>query len=76
MARDSPKFKVIVVGAGIGGIACAVECKRKGYDVSMYDAARSFAWLGDTIGLSFLPYRCLSIDFPTVRNSYIDGLQN
>jgi phytoene dehydrogenase-like protein len=33
-------FKVIVVGAGIGGIACAVECKKKGYDVAMYDAVK------------------------------------
>ena len=74
MTRDSPKFKVIVVGAGIGGIACAVECKRKGYDVSMYDAARSFARLGDTIGLYFLSHRCSQADFPTVRSSYIDGL--
>ena len=54
MTRDSPNFKVIVVGAGIGGIACAVECKRKGYNVSMYDAAHSFARLGDTIGVYLL----------------------
>lgn len=33
-------FKVIVVGAGIGGIACAVECHRRGYQVSMYDAVK------------------------------------
>jgi len=76
MTRDSPKFKVIVVGAGIGGIACAVECKRKGYDVSMYDAARSFARLGDTIGLYFLACRCLSADSRTAHNSYIDGLRS
>jgi 2-polyprenyl-6-methoxyphenol hydroxylase-like FAD-dependent oxidoreductase len=75
MTKDSPNFKVIVVGAGIGGIACAVECKRKGYDVSMYDAASSFARLGDTIGVYILPYRCLSVGFPTVRSSYIDGLR-
>jgi phytoene dehydrogenase-like protein len=40
MTKIAPPLKIIVVGAGIGGIACAVECKRKGYDVSMYDAAK------------------------------------
>jgi phytoene dehydrogenase-like protein len=40
MTKDSRPFKVIVVGGGIGGIACAVECKRRGYDVSMYEAAK------------------------------------
>jgi len=75
MSQKSPTFKVIIVGAGIGGIACAVECKRKGYDVSMYDAARSFARLGDTIGVypHGQAYQCLSADFPTARNSYIGG---
>jgi 2-polyprenyl-6-methoxyphenol hydroxylase-like FAD-dependent oxidoreductase len=75
MTRESPKLKVIVVGAGIGGIACAVECKRKGCDVSIYDAAQSFARLGDTIGLYFLAYRYSQADSPTVRNLSIDGLQ-
>ena len=77
MTRDSPNFKVIVVGAGIGGIACAVECKRKGYNVSMYDAAHSFARLGDTIGVYlFVSNRCSSADFPTARSSFIDGPRN
>jgi flavin-dependent dehydrogenase len=39
MTKDNP-IKVIVVGAGIGGIACAVECKKKGYQVSMYDQVK------------------------------------
>lgn len=43
---DAPELtplKVVVVGAGIGGIACAVECKKKGYDVAMYDAVKVVA---------------------------------
>ena len=39
-ASGKRPFKVIVVGAGIGGIACAVECHRRGYQVSMYDAVK------------------------------------
>jgi hypothetical protein len=34
---SGPHLKVIVVGAGIRGIACAVECKR---DIAMYDAVK------------------------------------
>jgi len=40
MNGHSSPLKVIVVGAGIGGIACAVECKRRGYEVSMFDAVK------------------------------------
>jgi glycine/D-amino acid oxidase-like deaminating enzyme len=40
MTKDSRPFKVIVVGGGIGGIGCVVECKRRGYDVSMYEVAK------------------------------------
>jgi flavin-dependent dehydrogenase len=39
MTKDNP-IKIIVVGAGIGGIACAVECKKKGFAVSMYDQVK------------------------------------
>ena len=38
--KEKRPLKVIVVGAGIGGIACAVECHRRGYQVSMYDAVK------------------------------------
>ncbi len=40
--QDSPAKaakKVAVVGAGVAGIACALEAARKGHDVTLYDAA-------------------------------------
>jgi hypothetical protein len=42
MTRDNPTtpLKIVIVGAGIGGIACAVECKKKGFDVVMYDQVK------------------------------------
>jgi flavin-dependent dehydrogenase len=36
----SKPLKIVIVGAGIGGIACAVECKKKGFDVVMYDQVK------------------------------------
>ncbi|KAG1752291.1 uncharacterized protein EDB91DRAFT_1333356 [Suillus paluster] len=32
---------VIVVGAGFGGIACAIECKRKGYRVMVFEKLKT-----------------------------------
>jgi salicylate hydroxylase len=43
MTRDSDlsqPLKIVIVGAGIGGIACAVECRKKGFDVVMYDQVK------------------------------------
>jgi flavin-dependent dehydrogenase len=42
MTREdlSKPLKIVIVGAGIGGIACAVECKKKGFDVVMYDQVK------------------------------------
>jgi 2-polyprenyl-6-methoxyphenol hydroxylase-like FAD-dependent oxidoreductase len=37
---------VIVVGAGFGGIACAVECKRKGHRVVVVEKVRELKQLG------------------------------
>jgi 2-polyprenyl-6-methoxyphenol hydroxylase-like FAD-dependent oxidoreductase len=37
---------VIVVGAGFGGIACAVECKRKGHRVMIFEKVPELKQLG------------------------------
>ncbi|KAG2065133.1 FAD/NAD(P)-binding domain-containing protein [Suillus decipiens] len=37
---------VIVVGAGFGGIACAIECKRKGHRVMILEKVREMKQLG------------------------------
>ncbi|KAG2046616.1 FAD/NAD(P)-binding domain-containing protein [Suillus hirtellus] len=41
---------VIVVGAGFGGIACAIECKRKGHRVMILEKAGTKATLGPNAG--------------------------
>lgn len=44
-ARDTG-IDVIVVGAGFGGIACAIECKRKGHRVMIIEKVHELKQLG------------------------------
>ena len=50
--KEGPKksgIKVVVVGAGFGGLANAIECHRKGHDVEVFEQAKEFAKLGKII---------------------------
>ncbi|KAI1101677.1 FAD/NAD(P)-binding domain-containing protein [Jackrogersella minutella] len=50
-ATERPKtgIKVIVVGAGFGGLGAAIECHRQGHDVEIYEAFPELKALGDII---------------------------
>ncbi|KAL1845162.1 hypothetical protein VTK73DRAFT_1004 [Phialemonium thermophilum] len=50
-AAEKPKtgIRVIVVGAGFGGLAAAIECHRQGHDVEIYEAFPELKVLGDII---------------------------
>jgi NADPH-dependent 2,4-dienoyl-CoA reductase/sulfur reductase-like enzyme len=39
-------IKVIVVGAGLGGLACAIECRRKGHEVIVFENAPEITRIG------------------------------
>ncbi|PNS15936.1 Ubiquinone biosynthesis monooxygenase COQ6, mitochondrial [Sphaceloma murrayae] len=43
-------MKVIIVGAGLGGLGCAIACRRRGFEVVVYEQVKEFARLGDSIG--------------------------
>lgn len=43
-------MKVIIVGAGLGGLACAIACRRQGFDVIVFDQVEEFLRIGDSIG--------------------------
>jgi 2-polyprenyl-6-methoxyphenol hydroxylase-like FAD-dependent oxidoreductase len=45
------KFKVIIIGAGLGGCATAMAMHYQGFDVVMYEKVREFQRLGDSLGL-------------------------
>ncbi|KAI9694764.1 MAG: hypothetical protein M1822_000380 [Bathelium mastoideum] len=42
-------IKVIIVGAGFGGLTAAIECHRQGHDVEIYEAFPELKVLGDII---------------------------
>ncbi|KAI5204325.1 putative MAK1-like monooxygenase [Aureobasidium subglaciale] len=42
-------IKVVVVGAGFGGLTAAIECHRQGHDVSIYESFKELKVLGDII---------------------------
>ncbi|KAI8957753.1 putative monooxygenase [Daldinia sp. FL1419] len=48
---EKDPIKVIVIGAGLGGCACALALKHHGHDVIVYEKLRAFRRLGDSLGL-------------------------
>lgn len=51
MAQSRPKtgIKVVIVGAGFGGLTAAIECHRHGHDVEVYESFPELKSLGDII---------------------------
>ncbi|ORY03751.1 hypothetical protein BCR34DRAFT_634805 [Clohesyomyces aquaticus] len=43
-------FKVVIVGAGLGGASCAIACARQGMRVVLLDQVPKFFPLGDSVG--------------------------
>lgn len=48
--NDHNPLKVVIVGAGIGGLALGIACRRQGFDVTIYDQVKEFLRIGDSIG--------------------------
>lgn len=49
MAAHKSGIKVIIVGAGFGGLTAAIECHRQGHDVEIYESFPELKVLGDII---------------------------
>lgn len=45
---NSTGIKIIVVGAGFAGLACAIESKRKGHDVLLLEKFKELKILGES----------------------------
>ena len=43
-------MRVIIVGAGFGGLGCAIACRRQGFEVIVVDLVEKWLPLGDSIG--------------------------
>jgi thioredoxin reductase len=46
-------LRLIIVGAGRGGLACAIECRRKGHEVMVFENGPEIMQIRDT--LVYLP---------------------
>lgn len=42
-------INVLIAGAGLGGITCALECWRKGHNVQIVDRSPGPVWTGDNV---------------------------
>ncbi|KAM0189027.1 hypothetical protein ACHAPA_007701 [Fusarium lateritium] len=49
MPSSKSGIKVIIVGAGFGGLTAAIECHRQGHDVEIYESFPELKVLGDII---------------------------
>ncbi|EWZ43042.1 hypothetical protein FOZG_07789 [Fusarium oxysporum Fo47] len=45
----STGINVLIAGAGLGGMTCALECWRKGHNVRIIDRSPSPVWTGDNV---------------------------
>ena len=49
MAKPKTGIKIVVVGAGFGGLTAAIEAHRQGHDVEIYESFPQLKSLGDII---------------------------
>ena len=47
----SKQQKIAIIGAGLGGLACAIALHKKGYNVQVYEKAQDFRPVGGGLGL-------------------------
>lgn len=57
IAPATQPLKVIVVGAGFGGLAAAIECVQRGFDVTLVERYRDSNSYGGQSMLSLTPTR-------------------
>ncbi|GAA5970679.1 hypothetical protein JCM11641_007397 [Rhodosporidiobolus odoratus] len=57
---EADKLKVVVVGAGLGGLAAAMAMHYAGYEVIVYEKIRKFLRLGDSLGVGENALRLLT----------------
>ncbi len=68
----SKQLKIAIVGAGLGGLACAIALHKKGYNVQVYEKAQDFRPVGGGLGL--LPNGLKSLD--AIESGIVESIKN
>jgi salicylate hydroxylase len=66
MQEEIKVNKIAIIGAGLGGLACAVALRKLGYDVQVYEKAKNFRPVGGGFGLLPNGLRCLDAIEPGI----------
>ncbi|MEO1433425.1 MAG: NAD(P)/FAD-dependent oxidoreductase [Cyanobacteria bacterium J06633_8] len=65
-------IQIAIIGAGLGGLACAVALYKKGYNVQVYEKAQDFLPVGSGLGL--LPNGLKSLD--NIQPGIVEEIKN
>ncbi len=68
----SKQQEIAIVGAGLGGLACAIALHKKGYNVQVYEKAQDFRPVGGGLGL--LPNGLKSLD--AIESGIVESIKN
>ncbi|KAL5590256.1 hypothetical protein FOBRF1_013813 [Fusarium oxysporum] len=63
-------MKVVIVGAGLGGVACGISCKRQGLDVTILERAPELSEIG--AGIQVPANACRALDYIGVLSKVKD----
>jgi len=58
--------KVLIIGAGLGGLAVAIALRKLGYEVQVYEKAQDFRPVGGGLGLLPNGLNCLDAIEPGI----------
>lgn len=64
--------KIAIIGAGLGGLACAIALHKKGFNVQVYEKAQDFRPVGGGLGL--LPNGLRSLD--NIEPGIVEEIKN
>ncbi len=70
--NKSLQGRIAIIGAGLGGLACAIALHKKGYNVQVYEKAQDFHPVGGGLGL--LPNGLRSLD--TIEPGIVEEIKN
>ena len=63
-------INVAIIGAGLGGLACAIALRKQGFEVQVYEKAKKFRPAGAGLGLLPNGFNALEAIEPDLVETY------